>query len=132
MNRQHYYKARRRVQKLKAFYINFICWTVVSALLLFIYAESHGGFFWPIFPIAGWGLGVLFQAFDIFGFGRGWEQRKILEEMQRIEDEEATRRWLEDREKSQHPTPPALDLEDELKLKEFKKLRKEWDDQEFV
>jgi hypothetical protein len=25
------------------------------------------GFFWPIFPIAGWGIGVAANAWDVFG-----------------------------------------------------------------
>ena len=25
------------------------------------------GFFWPVFPIAGWGIGVIMNAWDVYG-----------------------------------------------------------------
>ena len=28
--------------------------------------DPHG-FFWPVFPIAGWGIGVIMNAWDVYG-----------------------------------------------------------------
>ncbi len=31
---------------------------VVNAFLIAVWAASGGGYFWPIWPILGWGIGV--------------------------------------------------------------------------
>ena len=44
---------------------------------------NFGGFFWPIFPILGWGIGIFFHGWDVYQ-GPPTEQR-IHEEMERLE-----------------------------------------------
>jgi hypothetical protein len=34
----------------------------VNGLLVIIWAVGGGGYFWPVWPIAGWGIGVAFNA----------------------------------------------------------------------
>ena len=31
-----------------------------------IWATTSSGFFWPIFPIFGWGIGLVFNAWDVY------------------------------------------------------------------
>jgi hypothetical protein len=40
---------------------------LVNAFLVVIWAltDVHG-FFWPVFPIVGWGIGVVMNAWDVF------------------------------------------------------------------
>ncbi|MBO0845395.1 MAG: 2TM domain-containing protein [Nocardioides sp.] len=39
----------------------------MNTLLVVIWATTlPGGFFWPIFPIAGWGIGLVMHAWDAF------------------------------------------------------------------
>ncbi len=38
-----------------------------------------GGFQWFWFPMMGWGMGVSFHAFETFGYGKSWEEKKIQE-----------------------------------------------------
>jgi hypothetical protein len=39
----------------------------VNAVLVAIWAvTSDGGFFWPMFPILGWGIGVAANAWDVY------------------------------------------------------------------
>jgi hypothetical protein len=42
---------------------------LVNAFLVVIWAVSRGddGFFWPIFVIVGWGIGVVANAWDVYG-----------------------------------------------------------------
>jgi hypothetical protein len=42
---------------------------LVNALLVVIWAVSKdpGDFFWPIFVIVGWGIGVAANAWDVYG-----------------------------------------------------------------
>jgi hypothetical protein len=37
----------------------------VNAMLVLIWAVGGGGFFWPVFPMLGWGLGLGFHAWDV-------------------------------------------------------------------
>jgi hypothetical protein len=71
-----YIKAKERVEKLKGFYGNLISYCCVIPVLVFINL-STGGFQWFWFPMMGWGLGVCFHAFDTFGYGKSWEDKKI-------------------------------------------------------
>ena len=40
-------------------------WLLISALLIAIWALTGADFFWPVFPIAGWGIGLLALAGSI-------------------------------------------------------------------
>ncbi len=71
-----YIKAKERVEKLKGFYGNLISYCCVIPVLIFINL-STGGFQWFWFPMMGWGMGVCFHAFDTFGYGKSWEDKKI-------------------------------------------------------
>jgi len=42
-------------------------WALVSLLLIAIWALTGADFFWPVFPIGGWALGILAQAWSIYG-----------------------------------------------------------------
>ena len=44
---------------------------LVNLLLIGIWAASGGGYFWPIWPILGWGIGVACHAAPLLGGGRG-------------------------------------------------------------
>jgi hypothetical protein len=56
----------------------------VNALLVAIYfLTDPGGFFWPVFPILGWGIGLFFHGWDVYS-APPTEQR-IRKEMARLE-----------------------------------------------
>ncbi|MFD0992141.1 histidine kinase [Tenacibaculum geojense] len=79
-----YIKAVEKVQKIKEFYQNLISYIVFIPLLIFINLRFSPQFQWFWFPMAGWGLGVIFHGLDAFGFsflGNDWEERKIKEYM---------------------------------------------------
>lgn len=77
-----YERARAQVKELKDFYSHLITYCVMVVVFIAInyYTTS---FPWAIFPIVGWGIGVLSHAFHTFRwhpfFGRDWEKRKIEE-----------------------------------------------------
>ncbi|WP_037348959.1 histidine kinase [Sediminibacter sp. Hel_I_10] len=89
-----YVKARKRVEELKAFYYSLISYCLVIPFLIFIYFKySSHTIQWFWFPLLGWGLSLVFQAYRVFvddgAFGAKWEQRKIEEFMQK----EDRNRW---------------------------------------
>lgn len=78
-------RARKRVRALKDFYGHLASYLMVNALLVAINLTTAPDPFWAIWPIAGWGIGILSHAVSVFGlFGLGtqdWEERKVRELM---------------------------------------------------
>lgn len=85
-----YYKAKKRVEDIKGFYGNLVSYCVVIPFLFFINWRTSWSFQWFWFPMLGWGMGVIFHAVGVFGYGKAWEERKIKELM---EQEERTNSW---------------------------------------
>jgi hypothetical protein len=60
-------KAVRQLKKRRDFYGHLLIYTLVNAFLVVIWAITNlHGFFWPVFPIAGWGIFVVMNAWDVF------------------------------------------------------------------
>jgi hypothetical protein len=77
---------RRAVKHLRAkagFWTHLAVYLAVNAFLVVIWFFTSAGFFWPIFPIAGWGIGVAANAWDVFGREPVTEER-IQREMDRL------------------------------------------------
>ncbi len=58
--------ARTRLEHAQEFYANLLAYVLVNGMLGVIWWMSGGGFFWPIFPILGWGIGIAFHAWETF------------------------------------------------------------------
>ena len=56
-----YEVARKRVEEKKGFFIHFAIYILVNAILIVIWASTGAGFPWFVFPLGGWGIGVLFH-----------------------------------------------------------------------
>jgi hypothetical protein len=64
-------QAKKRAEAKKGFYIHFTVYIIVNIMLVLIWAfATGGGFPWFIFPLGGWGIGILFHFLGIFVFGR--------------------------------------------------------------
>ncbi len=89
-----YVRARNHVEELKGFYYSLISYCLVIPFLIFINYRTSWGFQWFWFPMFGWGIGLVIQAFRVFvndgAFGRNWEKRKIEKYMR---EEEDNRHW---------------------------------------
>lgn len=85
-NEESYRRAKAQVEKLKGFYIHATVYSIFVLVFIWLNLKS-GNFPWAIFPIAGWGLGLLGHASDTFQysilFGKDWEKRKIKEYMEK-------------------------------------------------
>ena len=60
-------QAIERLKKKRDFKTHVLMYVTVNAFLVVIWAVSDSGFFWPIFPILGWGIGVGANAWDVYG-----------------------------------------------------------------
>ena len=56
-----------RLKKKRDFRTHVVIYVIVNAMLVGIWAATGAGFFWPIFPILGWGIGVGANAWDVYG-----------------------------------------------------------------
>jgi len=81
-----YREARKRVEEKKGFYTHLTVYIGVNILLIIIWAVTGAGFPWFVFPLGGWGIGILFHFLGVFVFSRqtGWEKREIEKEVERL------------------------------------------------
>lgn len=81
-----YRKARERVEEKKGFYIHLLVYILVNIMLIIIWVVTGAGFPWFIFPLGGWGIGILFHFLGIFVFSQrtGWERRQVEKEVERL------------------------------------------------
>ena len=66
------------------FWSHVVVYLLVNGLLIGIWAMSGNGYFWPVFPIVFWGIGVLFHGWDVYG--RPPSEAKIRREMERLDE----------------------------------------------
>lgn len=59
------HQARDYVKKLRRFYTDVLIYAAVNVGLILIWAISGGGYFWPIWVIIGWGIGLGVHAFSL-------------------------------------------------------------------
>ena len=60
--------AIERLKKLQDFRAHLLVYALVNILLWGIWAlTTLGGFPWPVFVSAGWGVGVIMNAWEIYG-----------------------------------------------------------------
>jgi hypothetical protein len=78
-------RAVKRLKKRRDFRGHLLIYTLVNAFLVVIWAvTSPGGFFWPIFPIVGWGIGVIMNAWDVY-FSEDFSEEDIDKEIEHLE-----------------------------------------------
>ncbi|WP_232815907.1 2TM domain-containing protein [Chryseobacterium capnotolerans] len=76
-----YKKAQKRMKEIKDFYMNLISYCIVIPFLIFINLFTKSSFHWFWFPVFGWGIGLATHAFQVFGVGESWQEKKIREIM---------------------------------------------------
>ena len=82
-----YKQARKRVEEKKGFFVHFIVYICVNIGLVLIWAfAAGGGYPWFLWPLGGWGIGLLFHFLEVFVFSRstGWERREIEKEAEKL------------------------------------------------
>ncbi len=62
-----------------------LVYSAVNILLVVIWAASGAGSFWPIWVIAGWGIGLAAHAWQIYG-QKPISEADIIEEVNRSEN----------------------------------------------
>ncbi|MGC4041577.1 MAG: 2TM domain-containing protein [Flavobacterium sp.] len=82
---ERYERARKQVNEIKGFYGNLGMYICVNLFLMFINLKYSPEYLWFLWPLLGWGIGVVFHGFKAFNYtpflGKDWEQRKMQEFM---------------------------------------------------
>jgi hypothetical protein len=59
-------QARKRVQARRDFTEHLVTYVVVNALLIMVWVVTGAGYFWPIWVIGPWGVGLVLHAWETF------------------------------------------------------------------
>jgi hypothetical protein len=80
---ENYRIARQQVRRIKAFYLHAMIFVLVNVLLMAINLATSPDKWWSVWPLLGWGVGLVAHGIAVFGFGGiwgpEWEERKIRE-----------------------------------------------------
>jgi len=78
-------KLWRIAKKRVAFKVNLLVYIIMNLMLIALWYFTTGAssYFWPIWPILGWGLGVLFQYIDAYWNNNLFSEEKEFEKLKR-------------------------------------------------
>ena len=77
--------ATKRVRAKKGFYSHLTAYIIVNLMLVAIWYFTGAGYFWPMWVMLGWGIGLIFNAVSAFSkYDASWETREIEKEVERI------------------------------------------------
>jgi len=85
---QIYEEAKKRVEEKKGFRNNVIVYLCVNTMLVLIWWFTGAGFPWFMFPLGGWGIGLLFHGLSVYVFSRRSDKRAIEREVEAIKREQ--------------------------------------------
>ena len=88
-------KAKKKVDEIRGFYISLIVYILVIAFLAFINLTTTPHYLWFLWPLLGWGIGILFHAMKVFNYlpflGKDWENKKMKEFLE--QEKQNTTKW---------------------------------------
>lgn len=77
-------RATAQLREKRDFHTHLLTYLGVNAFLVVIWAISGADFFWPVFPLVGWGLfGIIPHAWSVYGQSEPSEEQ-IRREMDRL------------------------------------------------
>ena len=83
-------RAVKRLREKRDLMAHALAYVTVNALLVAIWMSTGAAFFWPVFPIFGWGIGLAFHAWNVY-----WpepDEGRIAREIERLRKADAARR----------------------------------------
>jgi fatty acid desaturase len=61
-----YEAARKRVERKRKFTSDLVAYVVINIGLIALWAFTGAGYFWPGWVLAGWGVALVLDAWDVF------------------------------------------------------------------
>ncbi len=78
-------EAVKSIKRKQGFKQTVFAYVVVNLALIGIWAiGGTDNFFWPVFVIGGWGIGLVFQGYDAYGRRHTIGEDEISSEMQKL------------------------------------------------
>ncbi|MFL6070415.1 MAG: 2TM domain-containing protein [Actinomycetes bacterium] len=59
--------ARKRIEARRDLGTHLVVYLVVNTFVVVMWALTGQGYFWPAWLIAGWGIGLVMNAWDVYG-----------------------------------------------------------------
>lgn len=78
-------RAVRRLHERSDFHVHASIYLAVNLFLVAVWWFTGAGFFWPVFPIFAWGIGIVAHAWDVYGRSEPTEEQ-VQREMNRLKD----------------------------------------------
>lgn len=76
-------RAIARLKEKRDFGAHLFVYVVVNAFLIGIWAVTGAGFFWPVFLLCLWGIGLVLHAWDVY-WRKPVSEDRIRREMERM------------------------------------------------
>lgn len=84
-----YEEARKRVKAKRDFYQHLAVYVVVNIILVLVWRfAAGGGYPWFLWPLGGWGVGVLFNFLNVFVFPGKPEKGAIEKEAEKLRQDQ--------------------------------------------
>jgi hypothetical protein len=78
-------RAIKRLKKRRDFVGHLLVYVMVNGIVVTIWAMTNShGFFWPIFPILIWGIGVVMNGWDVYR-GDTFSEDQIRREIEQLQ-----------------------------------------------
>jgi len=77
--------ATERVKAKKGFFSHLTVYILVNLMLIAIWYFTGAKYFWPMWVLLFWGIGIIVNAITVFARrDTGWEKREVEKEIERI------------------------------------------------
>jgi hypothetical protein len=76
--------AVKRVKEKREFWQHLASYVIVNAALIGIWSVGGAGYFWPGWVLFGWGIGIVFHAWNTF-FSRPISEADVEREIRRLQ-----------------------------------------------
>ena len=74
------------IKRKQAFKQMVVAYVAVNALLILVWAVSGAGYFWPVWVLGGWGIGLAFTGYAAYGRRHVVSDDEVAREMTRLRD----------------------------------------------
>jgi len=114
---QIYQEAKKRVEAKKRLRNHAIVYVVVNSFLALIWWLTGAGFPWFVFPLGGWGMGLLFHGLRVYVFSGEGDREAIEREAEELRWSESKYRAEQEEEGQQGAEEKRQEAEEEAEEK---------------